>query len=89
MEHYSIKITGIVQGVWFRVSTRNQAKALGLKGFVRNEPDESVYVEVEGEEQVLDAFVKWCYTGSEQSKVDKVAVQKGALKGFEEFTITD
>lgn len=87
MQHYKIIIEGKVQGVWFRVSTRDEAIRIGLKGFVRNERDGSVYTEVEGEEQVLNDFVRWCHIGSEQSDVQKVSVKEGELMGFKEFKI--
>ncbi|MBL4736088.1 MAG: acylphosphatase, partial [Flavobacteriales bacterium] len=61
MIHYKIRIEGKVQGVWFRASTRDEAGRLGLRGFVRNEPDGSVYAEVEGEENEINEFVKWCH----------------------------
>ena len=87
MVHFKIRIEGKVQAVWFRVSTKEEADRLGLAGFVRNEPDGSVYVEVEGERGNLDAFVKWCHLGSEQSEVIKVSVHEGEIVGFRSFKI--
>ena len=87
MVHFKIRIEGKVQAVWFRVSTKEEADRLGLAGFVRNEPDGSVYVEVEGERGNLDAFVKWCHLGSEQSEVIKVSVHEGEIVGFRSFNI--
>jgi acylphosphatase len=43
-----IKVFGYVQGVFFRYTTRKVARTLGLKGFVKNLPDGSVYIEAEG-----------------------------------------
>ena len=88
MRHYRIKIKGKVQGVWFRVCTRDEATRLGLTGFVRNEQDGTVYAEAEGEEGQLDAFVRWCHIGSEQSEVGEVSVDQGDIQGFKEFIIT-
>ena len=48
IKHFDITVQGKVQGVWFRDSTMKEAKRLGINGFVRNEPDGSVYVEAEG-----------------------------------------
>jgi acylphosphatase len=48
MKHINIKITGKVQGVFFRASTKAVADQIGVKGFVKNEKDGSVYVEAEG-----------------------------------------
>jgi acylphosphatase len=48
MHHYQITVSGKVQGVWFRKSTQDKARELGLRGFVRNQPDGSVYIEASG-----------------------------------------
>jgi len=88
MLHFKIRIEGKVQAVWFRVSTKDEADCIGVNGFVRNEPDGSVYVEVEGERDKLDEFVRWCHIGSEQSEVVTVSVQKGELVGFSSFNIS-
>jgi len=85
--HFKIRIEGKVHAVWFRMSTKEEADRIGLSGFVRNEPDGSVYVEVEGERGKLDAFVKWCHIGSEQSEVTKVSVHEGEIVGFRSFNI--
>ena len=87
MKLYKIKIAGKVQAVWFRVKTKEEADRLGLHGIVRNKPDGSVYVELEGEPDVLDEFIKWCHVGSEQSEVEEVTVEEGEVHGFNRFTI--
>ena len=89
MRHNKIKIQGRVQGVWFRVCTRDEAVRIGLKGFVRNEADGSVYTEVEGNQDSLDEFIRWCHIGSEQSEVEKVSVKEGEVIGFKDFIISD
>jgi acylphosphatase len=48
MNHVSIRISGKVQGVFFRASTKGKAEQYGINGFVRNEKDGSVYIEAEG-----------------------------------------
>lgn len=87
MKHYKLRIKGRVQGVWYRASTRRQAQELGLGGFVRNEPDGSVYAEAEGEERALQAFVSWCREGPDRAQVEEVIVEEGPLKGFTAFEI--
>lgn len=72
IRHLQIKIYGQVQGVFYRDSAHREAKALNLTGFVRNEPDGSVYIEAEGEEENLKEFLKWCKKGSKASRVTKV-----------------
>jgi acylphosphatase len=86
-KHFIIKISGVVQGVYFRASTREKADALHVTGFVRNEPNGSVYIEAEGEESNLDAFVQWCHRGPAHAVVGKCEVQSEAVKGFGSFTI--
>jgi len=56
MRHLNIRVSGKVQGVFFRASTKEQADQLGVKGFVRNEPNGDVYIEVEGDEEKLKIF---------------------------------
>lgn len=87
MIHYSIRVTGKVQGVFFRKYTKEQADKLGLKGIVRNEPDGSVYIEAEGTKEQLDDMVEWCYKGSPSSRVDKVEPHAGELKSYIDFRI--
>lgn len=87
MKHFNIKITGRVQGVFFRDSTRREANDLGVKGFVKNERDGSVYVEAEAKEEVLNEFVEWCRQGPPASQVDQVDIEEDVLKGFDSFRI--
>ncbi len=60
MKHMAIRVTGRVQGVYFRASTQQTAVACAIHGFVRNEADGSVYIEAEGEEANLQRFMEWC-----------------------------
>lgn len=85
--HIKIRISGKVQGVWFRASTRDKAHELGLSGFVRNEPDGSVYAEAEGPPDVLDRFLAWCRIGPPRASVSQVEVEEGAWLGFQGFEV--
>jgi acylphosphatase len=87
MKHYSIHIYGKVQGVFFRDSTRRKAHELELSGFVRNEPDGSVYIEAEGDEENLEIFKSWCHQGPPGANVERVEVIEGAIKNLEGFKI--
>jgi len=88
-KHYKIKVEGKVQGVWFRKYTNDKAKSLHLKGFVRNEPDGSVYVEVESDDETkLNTFVQWLHQGSPLSKVDNVNIlEESPCRNFDGFVI--
>ncbi|SDJ78267.1 acylphosphatase [Catalinimonas alkaloidigena] len=70
----SIRITGKVQGVFYRASTQEQAQRLHLTGFVRNEKDGSVYVEVSGPAEAVDSLVAWCRQGPPRARVEEVVV---------------
>ncbi len=86
MKRYAIRVTGKVQGVWFRSSARNTALQLGLSGFARNEPDGSVYIEVEGDDQSLRKFLDWCHQGPRESAVEAVTHSEHQPSGHQDFT---
>ena len=86
-KHFSIKVIGKVQGVFFRASTRAKAQELGVKGFVRNEEDGSVYIEAEAEEIILNRFIEWCRQGPPRASVKKIDILEGQLRGFETFEL--
>jgi len=69
-----IKVTGKVQGVFYRKYAVAKANELGITGFVKNENDGTVYIEAFGQDELLSLFVDWCYTGSPNSKVANVEV---------------
>lgn len=85
IKHLNIKVSGFVQGVFFRATAEKEAAKLEIKGFVRNEPNGSVYIEAEGEDSKLNEFVKWCRDGSEEAKVENIEISEGPLKNFSSF----
>ena len=87
MKSVSISINGHVQGVSFRYYTLQQARWHNLRGYVKNKPDGSVYIEAEGDEQTLDAFVRWCHDGPPWAIVENIKVTWQELKNFTCFTI--
>lgn len=82
-----VHIFGRVQGVWFRGSTQRKAQEIQLCGFVRNEPDGSVYLEIEGPEEVLADMIEWCWKGPELAKVTDVKIKETNFLNEEGFTI--
>ena len=88
MKHLDIRVRGLVQGVWFRASTREEAHRLRLGGTVRNEPDGSVFIEAEGEAAPLDEFVAWCRVGPPAADVEDLEITEGAVQGLDEFHVT-
>ena len=76
-----VVFSGIVQGVFFRANTRREALRLGLKGWVRNLPDGTVEVWVEGDRPNIEGLIAFCETGIPIARVDRVDVEEGAYKG--------
>jgi acylphosphatase len=82
-----VTVQGRVQGVSFRFYTERQAHKLGVKGWVRNEPDGSVAAHFEGADDVVDAMVEWCRQGPPMAHVRNVAVREGHHAGHTSFDV--
>jgi acylphosphatase len=67
-----IKVFGLVQGVFFRYTTRKIARRLGLTGYVKNMPDGSVFIEAEGPKDKLNELLKFSNVGPKNAQVDHV-----------------
>ena len=87
MRHIIIIIRGKVQGVFFRHGTKAVADQLGVRGFVRNEEDGTVYIEAEADEWILDNFLDWCNEGPDRAEVETVEKMEAELQGFNNFII--
>ena len=84
-----VYIEGRVQGVWFRDSTRTEARRLNLSGWVRNLPDGRVEAVFEGPEEKLNRILRWCRKGSPHSRVERVEPAWSRATGeFNGFAIT-
>jgi acylphosphatase len=73
-KQYRIRVYGRVQGVGFRYSARNEARRLGLKGWVANCPDGTVLTVVQGREADCNAYIRWCREGPGYSWVEKLDI---------------
>jgi acylphosphatase len=69
-----VRVHGRVQGVFFRVETRDRARSLGLAGWVRNCGDGSVEAVFEGERARVQSMVDWCGRGPSGASVESVDV---------------
>lgn len=69
-----LKIYGRVQGVFFRQSTREKARELGLSGWVKNMPDGTVEALASGPEGTVKELIAWCQHGPAYARVDRVDV---------------
>jgi acylphosphatase len=87
LKHYNVSVRGKVQGVFYRASTKDKAEELGVKGFVENIPDGSVYLEAEAEQHLLDELVQWCKRGPQGAAVDNVEVNEGEVMNYDRFEI--
>ena len=85
MKHINITVIGTVQGVGFRSAARSQARYIGIRGYVRNLPNGSVYIEAEAETIALSEFVRWCRHGPPFASVKELVTEEGELKGFSTF----
>lgn len=75
MTRVRIRVTGVVQGVYYRASTRERARALKLSGWVRNTTDGAVELEAQGMPDALAQLVTWCRQGPPAARVADVDVQ--------------
>jgi acylphosphatase len=81
-----VRVHGRVQGVFFRDSCRQEARAVGVSGWVRNEPDGTVLAVFEGEREPVEQLCRWCEHGNAQAQVTRVEIEaeepEGITSGF-------
>jgi len=88
MKKVRATVTGRVQGVWFRVHTRDKATELGVTGFVRNLPDGSVEIVAHGEDSLIDALMDWARIGPPLAEVTEVRIREMAEDAeFDSFEV--
>ena len=80
-------ISGRVQGVWFRQSTKEQATALGLRGYVKNLPDGRVEAVACGSADALAEFERWLWKGPPLAKVVDVSAERVLHATFPGFSV--
>jgi acylphosphatase len=82
-------ITGLVQGVFYRASARQEGARLGLTGRIRNLPGGEVEATVEGRREAIEQFIAWCRRGPPSAQVDEVQVRwSPARSEFRDFSVT-
>lgn len=72
MPVFRYRISGLVQGVFFRASAKDKAQALNLRGWVRNLPDGDVETVAGGAAESLHAFAAWLRHGPKQARVKNI-----------------
>ena len=82
-----VLVSGSVQGVYFRAATRDRARSLGVKGWVRNATDGRVEAVFEGERAPVESMVEWCRHGPAGASVDAVETSWEEPRGEERFSV--
>lgn len=82
-----VYVSGTVQGVYFRATTRDQARNVGVDGWVKNLDDGRVEAVFEGNEQAVTTMVDFCHEGSPAASVTDVEVHEEEPQGIDGFEI--
>ncbi|GAA4890468.1 acylphosphatase [Ferrimonas pelagia] len=90
MKRVLAKVSGKVQGVWFRASTQQQARRLGVTGYVKNLSDGSVEILAQGGGNAVDALIDWAQHGPSQATVEDILLDEyDGNEVYLDFEITD
>ncbi|ELY58196.1 acylphosphatase [Natronococcus amylolyticus DSM 10524] len=80
-------VSGNVQGVYYRATTRDTARKEGVDGWVKNLEDGRVEAAFEGPESAVESMLEFCQEGSSAADVDEVEVEYGEPQGEDGFEI--
>ncbi|HET9747149.1 MAG TPA: acylphosphatase [Chitinophagaceae bacterium] len=87
MKTVRLIIKGKVQGVFYRATAKDVADLIGVKGWVKNLPNDDVEIMATAAEDVLQKFIAWCKEGPPKARVDDVAVEELSPEEFKGFKI--
>jgi acylphosphatase len=82
-----VRITGRVQGVFFRQSAVDRARELGVSGWVRNCPDGSVEARLSGTAEAVEAMTQWLRQGPPSARVERIDVEDVGPETGDRFTV--
>jgi acylphosphatase len=82
-----VVVHGRVQGVFFRDSTRERARAHGVAGWVANRPDGAVEAVLEGESEAVDRVVRFLETGPPNAEVERIETSDESPEGLRGFSV--
>jgi acylphosphatase len=74
MKTVRLTIKGRVQGVFYRATAKDVADQLGIKGWVKNLPDNNVEIKATASEEILQKFMDWCKQGPPKARVEDVII---------------
>jgi len=87
LQSTSITVDGLVQGVFYRQSTKAKAIELGITGEIKNKSDGTVHIIATGTEAQLNQLIEWCKKGPEMAIVTNVKVENIPFQSFKGFNI--
>jgi len=82
-----VRVSGRVQGVFYRAWTAQKAQAIGAKGWIRNATDGSVEAHVEGKEAVVEALIDAMREGPDGAEVTNVEIADAEPENMDHFTV--
>ena len=82
-----VRVSGRVQGVFYRASAKEIADKLGICGWVKNEDDGSVRIRAEGDPEMISKFIEWCKSGPKMAQVDSLVEETVELSGATDFVV--
>jgi acylphosphatase len=82
-----VRVSGLVQGVYFRETIRRRAVSTGVAGWVRSRPDGTVEAVFEGEAEAVERLVAFCERGPRGASVERVDVAAEDPEGIVGFEI--
>lgn len=87
IKHYDITILNESNTPGFRFAVMEKAYRLSITGYVHRKKSGGVFIEAEGEEENLEAFLQWCRKGPLGSVILEVSYTEGDAKGYKSFDI--
>jgi acylphosphatase len=82
-----VRVTGRVQGVFYRAWAQGQARELGVSGWIRNCPDGSVEAQLDGDEQCVARMIERMGRGPSNALVDEIEVEDAPAEGLGRFEL--
>ena len=82
-----VRVTGLVQGVFFRAWARDEARRLGVAGWIRNASDGSVEAHVEGDEGAVADLLGRLHNGPPAARVSEIEVENSEPENFSGFDV--